>query len=107
MNEAWVDDPELKAANDHLTAMASAMGFQSQAWSTQHLGGVPWHEAPLPRRLHRCTPQTRDSGLRIVRCACGAVGRMVRWGRLSWESRNSRRRAVDAAAGGPLEGAAR
>lgn len=40
-----------------------------------HLNGVPWHEAPLPRRLHRCWPQTRVflHLRRVDRCACGAT----------------------------------
>lgn len=42
-----------------------------------HRDGVPWHDAPIPRRLHRCTPQTTAlnlrGGERIYRCACGAI----------------------------------
>jgi hypothetical protein len=39
--------------------------------------GVNWHDAPLPRRWHRCRAQTigvLDDGVRIDRCACGATG---------------------------------
>lgn len=57
----------------------------------EHLGGVPWNEAPLPSRFHRCTPQTRgffgSSG--VQRCACGAI-RLRPVDR--WSERNSRRR---------------
>lgn len=42
----------------------------------EHLDGVPWHEAPIPRRWHRCRAQTTawDRGRRVLRCACGAYG---------------------------------
>lgn len=50
-----------------------------------HRDQVPWHEAPLPRRWHRCTSWTRGVG--IARCACGAI----RMGG-HWLERNSRRK---------------
>lgn len=56
-----------------------------------HLEGVAWYDAPLPRRWHLCRPQTRGSfrALYSERCACGAT-------RLGidrfWAERNSRRR---------------
>lgn len=58
----------------------------------EHLEGVPWHDAPLPRRFHRCWPQTRawmNYFERIERCACGA-------GRIdghSWIHKNETRKA--------------
>jgi hypothetical protein len=57
-----------------------------------HVDGVAWHEAPLPRRWHRCKPQTSgrlSGGSLIERCACGAV----RYdGHGVWIERNQRRR---------------
>lgn len=60
---------------------------------TKHRNGVPWNAAPLPRRLHRCTPQTwghigwfRD----VQRCACGAARELGSLGH-GWRGRNSRR----------------
>lgn len=62
-----------------------------------HLDGVAWHDAPLPRRWHRCWAQTQGSvdGLTwIERCACGATRRSP--GMLEspgpWTGRNDRRR---------------
>jgi hypothetical protein len=55
----------------------------------EHVGGVPWWAAPVPRRWHRCRAQTR--GWRyfdeVERCACGAIRRNGR----SWLERNARR----------------
>jgi hypothetical protein len=59
--------------------------------------GVWWHEAPAPRRWHRCRAQTRAlmtsavdrRPLYIERCACGAIREGARG--LWWE-RNNRRR---------------
>lgn len=52
--------------------------------------GVSWLAAPLPRRWHRCWPQTRVwfGLIPFDRCACGAA----LTGRGPWISRNSRRR---------------
>jgi hypothetical protein len=40
-----------------------------------HVRGVPWHEAPLPRRWHHCRAQTTGflDGVYVSRCACGAM----------------------------------
>lgn len=57
----------------------------------EHRDGLPWFEAPLPPRIHRCSTQTSGwVGLHlVVRCACGAIRRdSDRW----WSDRNSRRR---------------
>src|SRR6266545_3915145 len=38
--------------------------------------GVPWCEAPAPRRWHKHEPQTTaatEKGWRVERCACGAT----------------------------------
>jgi hypothetical protein len=75
----------------------------------RHRDGVPWNEAPIPRRLHRCSVQTSGwtgpAGLtQILRCACGAIAdgidvkaaRAVRPSWLAeqrcWKERNQRRR---------------
>jgi hypothetical protein len=70
------------------------LAHRSDDGSTEisHLNGVPWHEAPLPRRWHFCEPQTqgwRSFFTLVERCACGAK----RFdGRGRWKDRNSRRR---------------
>jgi hypothetical protein len=61
-----------------------------------HKDDVPWMEAPLPRRRHRCEGWTimvessRDSASGCVesvhRCACGAIN----VDRLGWSEKNSR-----------------
>jgi hypothetical protein len=41
----------------------------------EHVGGVAWWKAPVPRRWHRCRAQTRGRRCfdEIERCACGAI----------------------------------
>lgn len=58
----------------------------------ESLGGVIWHDAPLPRSWHRCRPQTRGQmGYGYTeRCACGAV-RKSRNG--PWLERNETRKS--------------
>lgn len=63
-----------------------------------HKGGIPWHEAPMPRRWHRCWAQTEgsvDGAVWTARCACGATRRFPSLLTSSgpWIERNSRRRA--------------
>jgi hypothetical protein len=62
--------------------------------SVEHLDGVPWHDAPIPRRWHRCWPQTKGmvSGGMVRRCACGALQRPLWSGRPYWIDRNTRRK---------------
>lgn len=71
--------------------------------SVRNLDGVPWYDAPVPRRLHRCFAQTigNESDLigvvrTIERCACGSIS-IVDWRDLNravhmnnWAQRNSR-----------------
>lgn len=55
-----------------------------------HRNGVPWFEAPLPHRFHRCKVQTQgwvDLDF-IERCACGAV----RLQRSGWWRKNETRK---------------
>jgi len=58
----------------------------------QDVGGVPWYNAPLPRRWHRCRRQTYGwIGMDYVeRCACGA---MRLSGRGGWMDKNERRKS--------------
>jgi hypothetical protein len=58
------------------------------ALGIHHVDGTPWHEAPLPKRWHRCWVQT--CGLDAERCPCGAI-RLPGVSSL-WAERNSRRR---------------
>jgi hypothetical protein len=59
--------------------------------SAEHIDGISWNTAPVPRWWHRCWAQTRGTvaGWHLQRCACGAI----RWsGTDNWEDRNSRRK---------------
>lgn len=58
-----------------------------------HRDGIPWFNAPRPRRFHRCTPWTSGwAGFdRVDRCACGGIRRRGHW----WFERNSRTKAAD------------
>lgn len=60
-------------------------------FSIKHKDGVPWWEAPVPRRFHRCRVQTMGKlgSEWIYRCACGAVGG-PKWP--GWINRNARRK---------------
>lgn len=69
------------------------LDFRSEdgkAFSTSY-HGVHWSEAPIPRRIHFCRPQTEgfiNYFTLIQRCACGAISIDGR----RWCGRNSRRR---------------
>lgn len=56
-------------------------------------GGVPWWEAPIPRRWHRCSAQSTlqlsDSST-VARCACGATSITFPGEKPFWLDRNSR-----------------
>lgn len=56
-----------------------------------HTNGVPWYEAKIPMRIHRCKIQTTGMvGFEFVhRCACGAI-KMARYP--GWAEKNSRRK---------------
>jgi len=57
----------------------------------EHLHGVPFHQAQLPRRVHVCRAQTRGhvGGSLVERCACGGLRR----DKGSWLERNSARKS--------------
>lgn len=59
--------------------------------SIENKDGVTWSEAPLPKRFHKCRPQSRGwiKFSFIERCACGAH-RYDGCG--SWMLKNSRRK---------------
>jgi len=63
--------------------------YDSDDTVVEHLDGVSWSEAPLPRRWHRCRAQTRGrTGFILVRrCACGAIDLG-----LGWDQKNARRK---------------
>jgi hypothetical protein len=77
--------------------------FENGAEYIEHLDGVPWYEAGVPGRWHRCKPRTRGLLHRPVtrrasepaldyveRCACGAT----RLDRVSpWMEKNQTRKA--------------
>lgn len=87
MDERWVKEQPKFA--EGLSAVERAL-FDPP----EHLDGVKWFEAPVPRRWHRCTPQTRAwIGLftRVERCACGAI----RIDEGFWHNKNETRKAAD------------
>lgn len=58
----------------------------------EHVDGIPWYDASIPRKIHRCKPQTRGyyNWVNYVeRCACGAI-RLYKNDR--WIDKNSRKR---------------
>lgn len=60
----------------------------------EDLNGVPWWDAPIPHRLHRCTVQSRgwiNWLTRVERCACGAIRIDGRFGS-GWHRKNERRK---------------
>jgi hypothetical protein len=57
--------------------------------NVEHRDGLPWWDAPKPRRWHKCAAQTSgtvNNFEQVDRCACGAIRR--NGGR--WFERNSR-----------------
>jgi hypothetical protein len=54
-----------------------------------HRDGIPWHQAPRPRRYHLCRPWTIGIGNYgpVFRCACGALQLA---GDRKWVGRNCR-----------------
>lgn len=71
-------------------SLADKNALTSENW-IEHLDGIPWYKAPIPRRWHRCKPQTKGwlrYFTRVQRCACGGI-RMD--GHHGWAERNSRR----------------
>lgn len=58
-----------------------------------HRDDVPWNEAPLPRRWHRCRAWTvgQVSGQYVERCACGAI--WMDGFRGGWSAKNERRKS--------------
>lgn len=57
----------------------------------KHRNGVPWYQAPIPSRWHRCRPWTSalDDLTRVDRCACGAT--RLGGSEHRWLERNERR----------------
>lgn len=68
-------------------------GYEALRSSQEHVDGIPWHDAPVPPRLHRCKPQTKgwvNFFTQVDRCACGAI--RMDGGR--WMERNARRKTT-------------
>ena len=63
--------------------------YDSDDTVVEHLAGVSWSKAPLPRRWHRCRAQTRGrtNSTPVRRCACGAIDLG-----LGWDRKNARRK---------------
>lgn len=79
---------------DYLDA-TEATEYLTFGLTVTHLDGVPWHQAPTPRRLHRCSARTTgwlNLLDRVDRCACGAIRVQPAFARKSsrWRERNSR-----------------
>jgi hypothetical protein len=73
----------------------TVVGSPGERLYIENLDGVWWHDAPLPRKWHRCTPQTRgctDWLSRVYRCACGAASLNPAGGKHYWINKNERRR---------------
>ena len=56
-----------------------------------HVDGVPWYDAAVTPKLHRCWPQTIGrlsfpTGSTVHRCACGSLSYDLAY----WMDRNSR-----------------
>jgi hypothetical protein len=71
-------------------ALRRSAAMTAWLFEPQHRDGLWWHEAPLPGRLHRCTPWTWaiDGSTVVRRCACGSISLNGR----NWSERNSRRK---------------
>lgn len=68
------------------------LGYRSDDGTVEleHLDGVPWWEASVPRRWHRCRVQSRGHislSDYVERCACGAIRR---GGDRPWLNKNER-----------------
>lgn len=73
------------------TADDYQLDYKSEDGSTTltHYKGIPWWDAPKPRRIHRCRPQTEgfmNYFTLVQRCACGAIS--THGGR--WRDKNSK-----------------
>jgi hypothetical protein len=85
----WHETPEVRGMSTSWrvptdTELSEELGFV-------HKNHMWWHQAPLPRRWHRCTVWSSGPvrGRVVQRCACGGI----RWlGESTWIERNSRRR---------------
>ncbi len=86
MNE---ETPEIYAMSTSYRAITD-VEFSKQMGFT-HKNDTWWHQAPIPRRWHRCQVWSSGPirGRVIQRCACGGI----RWEDESeWLARNSRRK---------------
>jgi hypothetical protein len=65
---------------DHIAGADAALGVV-------HRDDVPWYDAPIPPRFHRCSAQTQSLIMGVQRCACGAIAQTFG----PWMRRNDRR----------------
>lgn len=71
--------------------------FMSPTLGVENKDGIWWHQAPLPRRWHRCKPWTSGEMFfeHFDRCACGSLrkgGPGNPWSRKNTRRRQARRR---------------
>lgn len=87
-NVSTEDFDQLRARFEELDSQIDDAPDTRTPGDIAHRGGTPWHDAPKPRRLHRCRVQTSGwVGFTFYeRCACGAV----RMDRRAWFDRNTR-----------------
>lgn len=60
----------------------------------EDLDGVDWYKARIPRRRHKCKPQTRGTNRfgYVERCACGGYNLRTADESPVWTHRNTRKR---------------
>ena len=96
---AWVRAEETRQHQPHniSTGVSPETGLLDLWMHDQpdgHRDGIPWYQAPIPRRLHWCQPWTTGTvgPIDVGRCACGAI--LTTPGEEGWTARNSRRRSA-------------
>ena len=79
----------MRRMDAHLAHSLSNLGADPDM---EHRDGIPWHDALIPPRFHRCYAHT--SGWvgfdKVLRCSCGAI-RNTRFH--GWLEKNSRRKS--------------
>lgn len=89
-NVVWSDKPSAVDPERYVLEHRSP----DRSTEISHLDGVPWHQATIPPRLHRCWAQTKGWTGYITethRCACGATRTSSHQ---RWWDRNSRSESV-------------
>lgn len=75
-----------------MSAVNWVLTHSSDGLTVHDRDGIDWYDAPKPWFLHRCVVQTRAwaEGIRIERCACGAINFNPEKFGTHWEERNRR-----------------